>query len=54
MECKKCASNNYTIINSRKIRHDRYQKIIIQLRQCNNCYHRYRIAINGRQEFYFH
>lgn len=53
MGCKKCSYTEYTVINSNRIKDDRYGLITVELRQCNKCFHRYRVASNGQQEFYY-
>ncbi len=53
VKCPKCSTNNYTIINGPKmIKELGYGLLRVELRQCNKCYRRYRVATYGENEFY--
>lgn len=53
INCNKCNSANSEVIDGPKtINHPRYGMIKVELRQCNNCSHRYIIGKIGSTEFY--
>jgi transcriptional regulator NrdR family protein len=44
MSCPKCNHQSYTLINRQKVKTDK-GIIVIELRQCNNCFHRYKVEV---------
>lgn len=52
-KCDKCSSDLYKVVDRKTIRDKNYGIIVIELRECKECFYRYRVAIDNDIEFYY-
>lgn len=53
VSCPKCNSHSYQVISKASTKHPKYGIVIVEKRQCNECFRRYDVGSNSILEFHY-